>query len=447
MTSSTPTRRAVLQGVGASLFLPKLAYFDEAAFAESQTARRFLALYTANGMSLPQPGHGIPEWSWYPQATGPDFTFSKSTEPLAPFRSKLTLLGGLQHPSGPKADPHTCSDMWLTGAPLHDPAPGSYNSVSLDQVVAAHTKRHCRRPSLVLSVDEGVGFLSRTGTIAYDRAGRPIPALNDPVRVFDQLFRADRTSLEEQRARLQRRVKLVDAVLENSKDLTKKLGQTDREKLDQYLTSLSEIEDRLRTSERWIDVPLKDQDHSHLALDIEKETDPAAYYKTMFDLIALAFDADITRSVAFMLNREDGMGISDTFPFKLGLHQTHHSLSHATDKNGQLEFAKYDHFLSEQLVHLFTRLESYPDTGGSLLDNTLVLYGTGASTTHKSSNLPHLIAGAANMGLSHGSYVRHEGERLSNLYLGILHSLGIPADSFADSTARIEDSLFTYEPA
>jgi len=337
--------------------------------------------------------------------------------------------------------------MWLTGAPLHDPAPGSYNSVSLDQVVAAHTKRHGRRPSLVLSVDEGVGFLSRTGTIAYDRAGRPIPALNDPVRVFDQLFRADRASLEEQRARLRRRVKLVDAVLENSKDLTKKLGQTDREKLDQYLTSLSEIEERLRTSERWIDVPLKDQDHSHLALDVEKETDPAAYYKAMFDLIALAFDADITRSVAFMLNREDGMGISDTFPFKLGLHQTHHQLSHATDKNGQLEFAKYDHFLSEQLVHLFNRLESYPDTGGTLLDNTLVLYGTGASTTHKSSNLPHLIAGATNMGLTHGTYVRHEGERLSNLYLGILHSLGIPADSFADSTARIEDSLFTYEPA
>lgn len=142
--------------------------------------------------------------------------------------------------------------------------------------------------------------------------------------------------------------------------------------------------------------------------------------------------------------REDGMGISDTFPLKLGLSQTHHKLSHASDKTGQHDFARFDRFLSEQLHHLFTRLDSYPDTNGTLLDNTLVLYGTGASTTHKSSNLPHLIAGASNMGLTHGHHRRHEMERLSNLYLSILHSLGIPDTAFADSTGRLEDSLFTY---
>src|SRR4029434_8898087 len=109
----------------------------------------------------------------------------------------------------------------------------------------------------------------------------------------------------------------------------------------------SELEARLIALEKWADVPLKKHDHSHLKLDVTNEGEPAEYYRTMFDLIALAFDADITRSVAFMLNREDGMGISDTFPLKLGLSKTHHNLSHAADKDGQLQFAKYDLFLSQ----------------------------------------------------------------------------------------------------
>src|SRR6478736_1241340 len=260
-------------------------------------------------------------------------------------------MGGLYHPSGPKADPHICSDMWLTGAPLHNPKPGTYNSVGLDQVVALHTKQYCRQPSLVLSIDAGTGFLSRTGTISYSLEGRPIPAENSPRRVFDRLFRGDRKSLQSQRDAIKRRIKLVDAVAESAKSLQQRLGKSDRERMDQYLTSLDEVESRLIASERWTDIPLKKQDYSHLNLDATNEGKPADYYRTMFDLIALAFDADITRSVAFMLNREDGMGISDTFPLKLGLGHTHHNLSHAEDKEGQLAFAKYDLFLSEQVAH------------------------------------------------------------------------------------------------
>jgi hypothetical protein len=177
---------------------------------------------------------------------------------------------------------------------------------------------------------------------------------------------------------------------------------------------------------------------------VDKAEDPGAWYRTMFDLIALAFDADITRSVAFMLNREDGMGISDTFPQKLGLSQRHHQLSHATDRQGQLDFAKYDLFLSEQLAYFLGRLEGYSEGSSNVLDNTIVLYGTGASTTHNSRNLPHLIAGGASMGLRHGNSWRRDGERLSNLYLGILNSLDIPVESFSDSTGRLEDALFTY---
>ena len=409
-----------------------------------QTPRRFCAVYTANGMSLPQKSNGIDEWSWFPTAEkNGEFVFGKSTEPLAPFRQHVSFLGGLHHPSGPKADPHVCSDMWLTGAPLHNPKPGTYNTAGLDQVIAQHTKKYCRQPSLVLSVDAGTGFLSRTGTISYSLEGRPIPAENNPRRIFNRLFRGDRESIKAEREKLQRQIKLVDAVAASAKSLNKELGKSDREKMDQYLTSLSEVEARLVAAEKWVDVPLKKQDYSHLKLDAHNEGDPAEFYRTMFDLIALAFDADITRSVVFMLNREDGMGISDTFPIKLKLGNTHHSLSHAGDKAGQLAFAKYDLFLSEQLAHFFGRLEKHRDRDGTVLDNTIVLYGSGASTTHNPKNLPTLVAGGTKLGLKHGRYWRKDDARMSNMYLSILRAMGIEEKSFADSTGTLSGSIFT----
>jgi hypothetical protein len=436
-------RRAVLRGIaGATLALPVLDAMG--ADVAEQSPRRFCALYTANGMSLPNQKHGIADWNWFPSAEKDGkFVFSNSTEPLSSYREQLSFMGGLYHPSGPKADPHTCSDMWLTGAPLHDPKPGTYNSVGLDQVIALHTKQHCRQPSLILSIDAGTGFLSRTGTISYSLEGKPIPAENNPRRVFDRLFRGDRVSLESKRDKLNRRIRLVDAVLDGARSLNKKLGRSDREKMDQYLTSLNEVESRLIASEKWIDIPIKKQDYSHLDLDVTSEGEPAEYYRNMFDLIALAFDADITRSVAFMLNREDGMGISDTFPLKLGMKRTHHSLSHAGDKDGQLEFAKYDRFLSEQLAYFFGQLREYKDTTGTVLDNSIVLFGSGASTTHYPKNLPTLIAGGANMGLKHGAYWRDGDTQLSDVYLSILRSMGIETQSFSDSTGVLRDSIFS----
>jgi hypothetical protein len=445
MTSSLRLdRRAFLKGLGGvALALPVL----EAMGAEvtGQIPRRFCAIYTANGMSLPKPEHEISEWSWFPaKGASGEFEFGKSTEPLKPFRNKLSFMGGMYHPNGPKADPHVCSDMWLTGAPLHNPKPGSYNSTGIDQVIALHTKQYCRQPSLVLSIDAGTGYLSRTGTISYNLDGRPIPAENNPRRVFDRLFRGDRTSLAAEHQKLQRRIKLVDAVAENARSLDQKLGHTDREKMDQYLTSLDEVETRLVASEKWIDIPLKKQDYSQLNLDATNEGDPADYYRNMFDLIALAFDADITRSATFMLNREDGMGISDTFPLKMGLSKTHHNLSHATDKPGQLDFAKYDLFLSKQIAHFLDRMNCYQDRNGSVLDNTIVMYGSGASTTHNSHNLPTLMAGGANMGLKHGTYWRGSGEsRMSDMYVSVLRALGVEQESFADSTGTISSPVFT----
>ena len=271
---------------------------------------------------------------------------SSSVSPLSrslPSANRSALWAASTIPNGPKADPHICSDMWLTGAPLQNPKPGTFNSVGLDQVVALQTKQYCRQPSL--------------GAVDRCRHRLPLPYRDDLVQPGRQAdprgeqpatrsstacSSGDRSSLKSEHEKLQRRVKLVDAVAKSARSLDEKLGKTDRERMDQYMTSLNEVESRLIASERWIDIPLKKQDYSHLNLDATSEGEPAEYYRNMFDLIALAFDADITRSVAFMLNREDGMGISDTFPLKLGLSKTHHNLSHATDKEGQLHFAKYD---------------------------------------------------------------------------------------------------------
>jgi len=443
-TARPMDRRAFLRGLGGvSLALPVLDAMG--AEVTNQTPRRFCALYTANGMSLPKAEHNIPEWHWFPEqkdASG-NFVFGLSTQPFSPFRHKLSFMGGMFHPSGPKADPHTCSDMWLTGAPLHNPKPGTYNTAGLDQVIALHTKQYCRQPSLILSIDAGTGFLSRTGTISYSLEGRPIPAENNPRRIFNRLFKGDMSSVQAEREKLQRRIKLVDAVAQSAKSLDQQLGKSDRERMEQYLTSLNEVESRLIASEKWIDVPLKKQDYSHLNLDASNEGEPSEFYKTMFDLIALAFDADITRSVTFMLNREDGMGISDTFPLKLGLSKTHHNLSHATDKEGQLQFAKYDQFLATQISHFLKQLDSYQDRQGTVLDNTIVLFGSGASTTHNPRNIPTLVAGGGNMGLKHGQYYRNGESRMANMYLSILRAMDIHAESFADSTGTLTGSPFT----
>ena len=435
-------RRAVLKGMsGVALPLPLLEAMGKEVTEE--IPRRFCGLYVGNGMSLPFEKHGIDEWSWFPRTEKDgNFVFGKSTEPLSPYRDQLSFLGELEHANGTKNDPHVCSDMWLTGAPLHDPKPGTFNSVSLDQVIARHTRDHCRQPSLVLSIDAGTGYASRTSTISYNQKGIPIPAENNPRLIFDALFKGSRGTLETQREKLRLRMKLVDAVYENAKTLDKKLGRIDSQKMEEYLTSLNEFETRLQASEKWFDIPLKKQDYSHLELNASPEDDPAVYYKTMFDLIALAFDADITRSITFLLHREDGMGISDTFPLKLGLNHTHHNLSHKSDKEGMLEFAKYDRFLSKQLAYFLKRMNEFQDQSGSVLDNTIVLYGSGASTTHRNVNLPTMIAGGANLGLKHGQYWTGS-TRMTNMFLSILHSMGIEEESFGDSHGTLGNSIFS----
>ncbi|MFO0951207.1 MAG: DUF1552 domain-containing protein [Isosphaeraceae bacterium] len=330
--------------------------------------------------------------------------------------------------------------MWLTAAPLQPQARHLTRFASTRSSLSTPGNT-AGRPSLVLSDRRRHRPFRVRRPLTPE--GRPVPAENSPRRVFDCLFQGER-GLAGLGARRPEAAGSSWSTpwAQSARDLNRRLGQSDRERMDQYLASLDEVESRLIASEKWVDVPLKKQDYSHLNLDATNEGDPAEYYRNMFDLIALAFDADITRSVAFMLNREDGMGISDTFPLKLGLGRTHHSLSHATDKEGQLAFAKYDQFLSRQIAGFLGRLAAYRDRDGSVLDHTIVLFGSGASTTHNPRDLPTLVAGGSGLGLRHGQYWRNGEQRMSNLYLSILRALRVDQENFADSTGTLTTPVF-----
>ena len=433
-------RRTFLKGLGASLALPCLEAMGEEALKEQNNIRRSCHIYFGNGVSLPPESNPIhKDWHWFPHKTGSDYVMTEPLKPLAPYRKKMSIVGGLHHPNAALADIHVCSDIWMTGANLGG---SEYkNTISADQVAAAEFRSKTRFPYLNISCDGGVGFKSRIGTIAFDRNGRPITSENDPKRVFERLFKQGTGSIESQRKELDYEAKVVDMVLDNARELNKKLGKNDREKLDQYLTSVSEIEDNVKRSSKWLDTPIKDVDSSHLNLDVDMNIQPDKYFETMFDLISLAFEADLTRTATFMMTREDGMGIADTFPsilFKMG---GHHGLSHSgNSEGGYLNWSRYDQFLNSRLAYFMNRLENIQEGNGTALDNTILLYGSGCSSTHNFKNLPLILAGGKNMDLKHGSYINYEDKLpMNNMHYSILKALGIKVDSFGDSNGTLKE--------
>ena len=433
-------RRTVLKGLGACLALPCLDAMGDNELNKQQNLKRACFIYSGNGVSLPpqnNPAHK--EWHWFPHETGSDYKF---TQPLMPYKSlkdKISIVGGLHHPNAAKADIHVCSDLWMTGAMLGG---ASYNNtISADQLIAAKYRSETRFPFMALSCDGGVGFKSRIGTISFDRNGRPIPSENDPRRIFARMFKQGQGSVSSQRKKLKYNAKVVDMVLENAKSLNQRLGKNDREKMDQYLTSVNDIEDSITRNSKWLDTPVKNINTDRLVLDVDKNIKPDEYYDTMFNLIALAFEADLTRVATFMMTREDGMGIADTFStIMLGL-SGHHGLSHGGNKkDGYKNWAKYDQFLSARIAKFLSRLDSVKEGNDSMLDNSLVLHGSGCSSTHNFKNLPALLAGGKNMGVKHGSHHNYNDKLpMNNMHYSILKAVGVKRSAFGDSTGILAE--------
>lgn len=431
-------RRTFLRGAGLSLALPWLEAMSHAN-APAQAPKRFCAFFFGNGVALPAATRPhYQDWHWFPHTAGADYRMTRSLDPLLPHRQDLSIFGGMSHPSSRQLVGHNTVDVWLTGADIRVDL---QNSISLDQMIARRFASQTRIPSLVLSSQGGVGTKSRSTTISFDAQGRQIPAESVPRRIFERLFEppsdGDLAARERTLASSRRR---VDFLLEDSRSLRNRLGRPDQQRLDEFLQSLSEVESRLTRAQEWLGRAFPEVDRTAINLEVSPRG-PTDYIRTMFDLIALAFETDTTRVAAYQMCAEDGVGICDRFPALVGISRSggHHGLSHDNDS---LQWAQYDRYLAEQFSYFLTRLASKREGDVRLLDNTMALYGSGTSTTHNARNYPTILAGGKNLGLHHGRFFKHTTERpLGDLYVTMLQRYDIPVRNFAENAGEFSELL------
>ena len=432
------SRRTFLQGSGVAMALPFLDSMADADDAQ-ELPRRFCSVYFPFGVSLPPDKHEHAEWNWFPEGGGKDFRFRNVLRSLEPLKENVTVLGGISHPSGHKMGGHDTGDIFLTGASFH----GSdfSNSISLDQFAALEMGNQTRFPSLVLSSDGGVGEPTRSTTLSFSREGRPVPALASPRQIFSRLFGDGDNDTEAEQRQLENSGSILDLVMEHARSLKNRLGRQDQNKFDEYLSSVRDIERRVQRSQNWLDMPKPEVAPGAVNIEVSQDA-PREYLQSMYDLMFLAFQTDSTRLATYMIGQVAGATtIANAFPACIGLQGNWHGLAHGAGKKGGYErLGRFDQFLVEQLASFLEKLASTSEGDGTLLDRTIVLYGSSNSRTHNNRNYPLLLAGGKGLGLKHGQYLRYKDDLpLANLFVTILHRLGIESPSFADSSGELTD--------
>ena len=431
-------RRTFLRGSGVALALPWMECMA-ADVSASQTPKRLASIYFPFGVSLPNDKSEFQEWNWFPEVTENSFRFRKSLESLESLRENVTVLGSMSHPAGRKMGGHDTGDIFLTGASFK--GTDYRNAISLDQYIASHVGEETRFGSLVMSSDGGVGEPTRATTLSFTSQGRPVPALSSPRQIFDRLFGVGDASSKAQRRKLQNTSSMLDLVLENSRSMKHRLGRQDQRKLDGYLASVRDIEARVKRSTAWLDVPKPDVAEESLNLAVDQSL-PVEYMQAMYDLIFLAFQTDSTRVATYMLGQVAGATtIANAFPACLGLQGNWHGLAHGAGKgDGAEKLGRFDQLLAQQLSRFLQRLNETPEQSGSMLDNTLVFYGSSNSKTHNNTNYPLILAGGKSMGFKHNQFLRPGANvPLSNVFVTMLEAMGIPHEGFADSTGELAD--------
>ncbi len=455
-------RRRFLRGTGVALALP---LFGSLALGTtrctSENPRRLGCFYFPDGVPMPLPNDpAYADWAWFPHGNGTEFRFSKCMETLEPLRNELTILSGFSHIASRNVHGHNNADQFLTAAATGDGDQAYHNSISLDQVYAQHVGDQTRFASLVMSTDGGTGTARGAHTLSFDRHGRPIPAEHRPKPIFDMLFlKSDHKSAR----RLLHTRSALDDLMADARSLEQRLSTQDRRVLDEYLESVRQAELKVEKAKKWLDAPLPTVDGSKLQLELSTDQ-PREYLQTMFELIYLAFRTDSTRVVTYQIGRENGVGRSDHLSRAVGFNLAH-QLSHETkNPDGWKNFGIYCRFLNEEFGRFVEKLRSTPEPAGegTLLDNTLLLYGSASSAFHLSRNYPLMLAGGKNMGLHHGRYLNLAGNNfqggawmgdrepwqdkavgedvpLSNLFATMLQKLGVANASFADSTGLVTE--------
>ncbi|MBI1247977.1 DUF1552 domain-containing protein [bacterium] len=456
-------RRRFLRGSGIALALPMFGSLLESTARGDQTPtnpKRLGCFYFPDGVPMPLPEDpAYQDWAWFPHGDGKEFTFTNCMQPLESLKSDLTVLSGFSHVRSRNVHGHNNADQFLTAAATGGGDREYKNTISLDQEYVKHVGDQTRIASLVMSTDGGTGTARGTHTISFDRNGRPIPAEHRPKQIFDMLFvKANGDSAK----RLALSQSALDDLLADANSLRKTLSADDRRSLDEYLDSVRQAEIKVEKAKHWLNVPLPSVDRDILNLELTTEH-PREYLQTMFDLIYLAFKTDTTRVATYQIGRENGVGRSDHLARAVGFNLAH-QLSHETkNPDGWKNFAIYCRFLHEEYGRFLGKLKDTPEPAGSgsMLDNTLLLFGSASSAFHLSRNYPLILAGGKHMGFQHGQYLNHAGTNfqggpwlgkgepwqdkakgedvpLSNLFATMLQRLDGKTDSFADSTGIVE---------
>ncbi|MCP5555127.1 MAG: DUF1552 domain-containing protein [Akkermansiaceae bacterium] len=411
------TRRHFLRGAGVTLGLPFLeGLAPRGRAAENATPpRRLVCICTPLGIHTP---------FLNPEQNGRDYPLTPYLEPIADFRNDFSVISGLSHPE--VGSSHDSIYSFLTAAPHPEIRAGFRNSISLDQFAAERIGGQTRVPSLSLSA-EGFG-------LSWTRSGALVPPDLWPATVFARLFLEGRPEeVEEQRRRLRNGKSILDTVSEQAKRMAPSLGRRDREKIDEYFTSVRELEQRMVTAQEWALKP-KPQVDAKPPQNNLNSTDLIGKTRLMFDLTHLALQTDSTRLVTMLL-----LGTSGVPPVP-GVTMGHHDLSHHGQDPVKLAQLKLVELGQMQLVReLLGNLKKTQEQGGSLLDHTMVFFSSnlGSAASHSTRNLPVIFAGG---GFKHGQHLAFDanhGPPLCNLYVSMLQRLGIEADQFGSSTGPL----------
>lgn len=446
---SLHTRRDFLKLGLAGMALPPLASLfgapDVVRPASAGKPARLVTIFFPNGVSLPPEGHSsYKDWHWFPHTPGRDYVLTKTLEPLAGLRNELSILSGFSHPHLRSNITHSVSAQFLTG---DDQAKGYKNSISFDQVFAGAIDGATRFSSIALSTSGGTGSLGRPATISVNRDGALMPALGDPKQIFDRLFTVDTGGAKERARAIARDRSILDQVSSRLSGFKGTLGAVDRDRLDAYLTATRTLERQLVRANDWLNVPKPEVDPGLFDFNAEPTRELGTnYLRTMFDLIHMALLTDSTRVVTYQSAGEGGSDRGNQLPYAAGLALHHHQLSHsaARDEGGWERWAKFDQYMTERLAEFLTKMAATPDplAEGSLLDNTIVLYGSGTSKTHVGRNYPLVLAGGKNLGLKHGAFHRFEEERpFNDLLLTLLQRAGVETEHFGDSERTVGQIL------
>ncbi len=441
MPNSTPTfgslistrralsRRRFLRGAGIVLSLPFLDAMRPAfgtlpgdlASSPGGKPRRMLAI--CNNLGL------LPE-QFFPKGSGRDYTTSPYLDLLKEHRNDFTVFSGVSHPDVDGG--HPADNCFLTAAP-HPGRGGFRNTISLDQYLAERIGHLTRFPSLTLGVNVQQGARS----LSWTSSGVMIPCEEKAADVFARLFlKGTKEEMESQVRKLELGQSILDTVGEQAKRLQKTVSTRDRDRLDQYFTSVRELEQRMSMSKEWEHKP-KPVVTAPAPLD---PTSPRAYMekvRLMYDMARLSFETDSTRSVALLLDSVNSPALDlDDIKITDGYHNLSH---HGKSKEKLAQLKAIDEWHMKLLANLFGELKGIREDNDTLLDRTMILYGTnlGNANTHVTTNLPTIFAGG---GFKHGQHLAFDTERnypLPNLFLSMLQRMGMPADRFASATGTM----------